>query len=490
MWPLFGLLVVLILIVAYFVGTMIVESLDTEYGVSDYIGAAEKRKKQWERDAKSRHVNPMLKEKFSHVLRSCPTITSYDEIPNRLKYKAATLPESKRGIMHIGQLKLILSEIELLTSELADVDEKRYLLYAGSATGIRLPILANMFPGLKFILVDPRKHDFDAPDEEIKIFKEGADLQDVLSEVQNSSHRYFIIEDYFSNAMADTFSSLPDLIFFSDIRTMDSNEEVISDFVMLVNSAMQYNWVRRLNPKICMLKFRPPYFNDDDNASFGAHTDNPATTTASASATATAHSEIFDESKSLGGIDFIADYRAKKFRYLSADKLYLQAFPGLSSTESRLVVSRENVVSEDTTEYPLDLPTPTLSPMSMLTTTPTPLSSRYQKTQLYDCCEYEERFHYYNTVEREFGFHNTPINRGLGIDACGDCALMYRILSEYMQKYRPKMNAPQHIHHRIGEILKKLGRGLREAGTQHGKFFTSVYFEEHDAQPQLGANPL
>jgi hypothetical protein len=53
--------------------------------------------------------------------------------------------------LHWGQLKLLISEIEFLTPFYGDVFN---VVYAGDAPGVH-NILANMFPSMRFILVDP-----------------------------------------------------------------------------------------------------------------------------------------------------------------------------------------------------------------------------------------------------------------------------------------------------------------------------------------------
>ena len=55
--------------------------------------------------------------------------------------------------LHFGQRKLLLSEIEFLTS-IGDVTDA-IVVYAGAANGSHLPFLFSLFPATKFVLIDP-----------------------------------------------------------------------------------------------------------------------------------------------------------------------------------------------------------------------------------------------------------------------------------------------------------------------------------------------
>jgi hypothetical protein len=57
-------------------------------------------------------------------------------------------------VNHWGQRKLLLSEIEFLT-DWAPLDRDSIVVYAGAAPGTHIAFLAEMFPRLSFVLVDP-----------------------------------------------------------------------------------------------------------------------------------------------------------------------------------------------------------------------------------------------------------------------------------------------------------------------------------------------
>ena len=76
------------------------------------------------------------------------------------------------------------------------------MIYAGSAPGTHICYLAKLFPKFKFILVDPNEFRLRIEDEEVMT-------------------RIEVINDYFTDEMAEKYSKIPHL-FISDIRTADS----------------------------------------------------------------------------------------------------------------------------------------------------------------------------------------------------------------------------------------------------------------------------
>src|SRR6185437_14713883 len=65
------------------------------------------------------------------VGKDLKTIKYFDEIDEELEYKEHK--EVARQIMHIGQLKLFLTELEFLTDSLKSYQEDAVVVYAGSA---------------------------------------------------------------------------------------------------------------------------------------------------------------------------------------------------------------------------------------------------------------------------------------------------------------------------------------------------------------------
>lgn len=154
--------------------------------------------------------------------------------------------------VHSGQRKLLLSEIEFLTRVLSK--EKTLgkggsytMLYVGAAPGIHIPLLANKFPEVKFILYDPAKFDI-APSSQIEIHRE-----------------------LFTDEKVEMYKKTENLLFVSDIRStpkqFDPNQSGFdSSFEqeVIFNMEQQKKWVTELQPLRSLLKFRLPY-NDPEN---------------------------------------------------------------------------------------------------------------------------------------------------------------------------------------------------------------------------------
>jgi cap2 methyltransferase len=136
--------------------------------------------------------------------------------------------------LHLGQRKLLLSEVEFLTiyGHLAtDV------LYVGSAPGHHIEMIVRLFPNHKFTLYDPR--DF----------------------AVRAGPRVTLHQQYFTDDDAKKWVGRPHLL-ISDIRNADtyvrgkadSNDE--HDGEVMNDMNMQQSWVQIAKPLMAILKFR------------------------------------------------------------------------------------------------------------------------------------------------------------------------------------------------------------------------------------------
>lgn len=412
-------------------------------------------------------------------------IKNFDEIPDRLKYHRVGNYELKKPLIHVGQLKLFLGELEFLTEHYPKRDDNMIMVYAGSSPCHHASYLSKMFPNLKIVMIDPNEHwifypdhkthyssdklketvyfkcsegnRFKVKDRHIQMFDgtsvtllnrdtdqvksisdnflKKIDDKDYLTNyidfIADTDYKYYIIEDLFTNKLAEFFSNLSSFVFCSDIRTnihseeskteTTFGEESPSDLDILWNSAMQYNWINIMQPKSVMLKFRCPFFNPEDKKIFNEYLRKPDF-----------RQDDFDLAKK-NGIDFLNDYSKNKFKYYQQYQIYLQAFPGMGSAETRFV------------------------------------TSEYSKIAEIDVLNYEERLFYYNNVSRLFGFHSNYkiFDNNYGIDGCTDCALMHKIFENYYNKYFPK--GKDNIKNDIINLLKTIKRTLVEHGSHHGK---------------------
>ena len=134
---------------------------------------------------------------------------------------------------HMGQRKLLLSEIELLN--MTNKDFAYTAVYAGAAPGIHIPFLAEMFPHVTFHLYDPRPFQI-AETERIKLHC-----------------------GYFTDSTASTYADIHNLIFVCDIRRTIAENEVWEDMLA------QQKWHEIMQPELTMLKFRLPWVSDGES---------------------------------------------------------------------------------------------------------------------------------------------------------------------------------------------------------------------------------
>jgi hypothetical protein len=238
--------------------------------------------------------------------------------------------------------------------------------------------------------------------------------------IKEDKHRVYIVEEYFTDNLARLFSEL-NPIFISDIRTNEEEGKPPTDQDFIWNNAMQYNWAHLIKPCALLYKFRMPFFE---------------TKTIKPSEYQT---QDFEISKSFG-IDFVADYNKGKFQYIKGD-IYLQAFPGNASSESRLCV---------------------LGPFK---TAAAYIGELNFKNHYYNVPEYENKYFYYNTIQRTIVHHYNPFaNKELGFDHCNDCAIECDIWYNY-SNYIKKIN----IQHAIINLSQVVSRDLFMS--PHGYFF-------------------
>jgi len=104
-------------------------------------------------------------------------------------------PNTERSVNHWGQRKLLLSEIEFLT---VFGQKGTLVVYAGAAPGTHTNYLADLFPSMDFLLVDPSEF-YAKPTNRIEIRQEFFTEQ-ICREVREGGR---------------------DVLFISDIRTAD-----------------------------------------------------------------------------------------------------------------------------------------------------------------------------------------------------------------------------------------------------------------------------
>jgi len=221
-------------------------------------------------------------------------------------------------------------------------------------------------------------------------------FRDVYSTPSSSyQHRVFFIEEYFTTNIAEYIANAskryPHIktAFWSDIRTNLDMSDSPSDLDVILNTAWMYSWLRIMNPTNTMLKFRLPFFSENRPMDFNRFKSD------------------FDKAAELGCDFRTPTWKEGYFPYFKGI-INLQAWEGPHSTETRLLVKKEDIENNVLVKYNLK--------------------------------EYEDKFMYYNVIERMGLFHiNENANLEKGFDNCNDCAIENRIWMEYKTK-NPSFN--------------------------------------------------
>lgn len=147
-------------------------------------------------------------------------------------------PEYVKTVVHWGQRKLLLSEIEFLTLIGRNDLRGATVVYAGAGPGTHIPQLTRMFPQVHFILVDPTPFT-----RELREMEERPDSRVLLM------NRLFT--DELASELAQKYGRI---LFVSDIRVEAYDEDPIEK-----DMAAQMRWHELLGATRSMLKFRLPW---------------------------------------------------------------------------------------------------------------------------------------------------------------------------------------------------------------------------------------
>ena len=424
---------------------------------------------------------------------------NYIDLPSNLKYDFKT--ENMFPNCHLGQRKLLLTEIEFYNKCINFSNKHNLVIYAGSASCEHIPVILKLFPTLKFILIDPYYHSIDADfeyiyqnidgigkynhqyfikllniknnknmesrDEHLKKTTEkllkvqfccdihknnkynvlnisnnkhindmkrflnnfSEERLNLIDYIFNSNKRVFIIQDYMTIKLTEILHNYiykisnikTNIYFLTDIRTVLYGDLGASDIDILWNSALQIIFLKGLMPEFSMLKFRTPFFINQDKVK-----------------------QIFDDNsgkydfikndinfvKINYKIDLIKNYLQNKFLYFNQDFIYVQPWAPSNSAESRLFVSRKNI---DATFIE------------------------------YSFREWENKFYFFNIIRffKFFPLFYEKIKnvKGLFYDGCQDCAREIMIITDYL------LNKQSHKNN-FGYNLEVLANALEKKEIQ------------------------
>jgi len=380
-------------------------------------------------------------------------IITLDQLTNKIEYKPKQGHGKYRPSIHIGQRKLFINELQFLNKHITPGNYNNFVIYAGGSPGHHMYELSRYYPDVKFIIIDPSRHQsyitdilemkginkcdyqrviyYDTNNKYIKKL----DNLDQLNEFFDDGVRILILQQLCtSELLLDIKSRLPsnsNIYLWSDIRTNDAEsgkygydkggkrynmtvlgKERVTDGDITWNLVLQYNWLKSLEPDVCMFKFRLPFYkNDIDNIK--TYMEN--------------NKQDFDQSPEL---DIINNYNNKTMLYPKG-KIYIQPWQGVKSTESRLVIKKSNI---------------------------------YNLIK-YDSHEYDDRFNYYNLIERVIRKHNNGTRYyKYGYCECNDCAIELDTFKEYVSRDANKNHIIKEFninklakHKIIGTLCTRLG---------------------------------
>lgn len=148
--------------------------------------------------------------------------------------------EEIKTIVHVGQRKLLVTEIEFIT-RFTMPDKLTYVVYAGAAGGRHQEILNKMFPNVQFLLYDPHRF----------VIKTGRNRQ--------------VFQEFFTTSTAQELATKfsredAQCLFISDVRRVEENiTELQKQQLVLGDLQTQRIWLQILNPAASLLKFVMPY---------------------------------------------------------------------------------------------------------------------------------------------------------------------------------------------------------------------------------------
>lgn len=219
---------------------------------------------------------------------------------------------------HWGQLKLLLSEVQFLDKQANVIKAARaastpvIALYVGSADGMHIPILVDMFPAVdRWILYD------------------GARFSDALYRIKKVSvRRSFFTDDTARDLRREAAGGC--LLYISDIRTEPTEERVRKEMVD------QARWGVHLRAAAMLLKFRPPW--PDLEGEIAVDPPKPAEFVLEAADKAAIKRAVKAKLSREAGLSCADVAAGGDFLYLKGE-IQPQLFARVTSTETRLIVT-------------------------------------------------------------------------------------------------------------------------------------------------------
>jgi len=206
------------------------------------------------------------------------SLRDFETLEKRQYVSSTECGVNKAKNLHRGQQKLLMSEVQFLTTELASLSQVALCVYVGACSGYaqsHLPLLMNMFPATRWLLCDPLfEENHTRPLEPYRDQGRVSVYTDFFTE---ETARF--VHDYMTGNTQNELSHLLDhlrarecelILFISDLRSENADEGVILDDMQL-----QYNMFLAMPcANSAILKFRPPYPNHSISISHPIFRDN------------------------------------------------------------------------------------------------------------------------------------------------------------------------------------------------------------------------
>jgi hypothetical protein len=215
--------------------------------------------------------------------------------------------------IHVGQRKLFLAAYQFLKL----YPGEKYLVYAGSAPNKYGWLLHECFPNMKFIYIDPADHDLIPTNISCKHIDVTRETLDIIDTGPNT---IYLIKDFFDSDYAKKFKYL-DCIFMCDIRSISGKK--LSEGDVCNNLSQQAVWFKLMDAKAASLKFRVPFKLINQPCKLSSPN--------------MKHDLDLASEFGYNITDNVRDKNA--FMYFSGE-IYLQAYAGKTSAETRLVIDR------------------------------------------------------------------------------------------------------------------------------------------------------
>eukprot|EP00035_Acanthoeca_spectabilis_P030057 m.7645 g.7645 ORF g.7645 m.7645 type:complete len:678 (-) comp3980_c0_seq1:143-2176(-) len=181
------------------------------------------------------HIRQVMQEGKGYISRDDIEFNRVLE-PDAPRMQYRRRKGEQKTVIHWGQRKLFMSELEFLTDY---AEPGATVVYAGAAPGTHTRYLIELFPEMSFVLVDP------------------APFSPKLSE----GERCLLRQELFTDDVAREFAGRGNVLFMCDIRSCDwslMDDTKVEDKV-LEDMQAQMRWHDIIQPRKSMLKFRLPW---------------------------------------------------------------------------------------------------------------------------------------------------------------------------------------------------------------------------------------